>query len=51
MNEGRIEGRVNGAFYELVQYGTVRQSIPLAQAHTDERFKRAITKNGWQELP
>lgn len=49
--EGRIEGRVNGAFYELLQRGEVVQSIPLAQAHADEKFKRAITRNGWEILP
>ena len=49
--KGRIEGRVNGGAYELVQGGAVRQTIPLAQAHADEKFKRAITQNSWQELP
>lgn len=49
--EGRIEGRVNGDFYELVQGGKVRQSMPLAQAHADERFKRAILQNKWMPLP
>ena len=29
---GRIEGRVNGAFYELWQRDELRQSIPLAEA-------------------
>ena len=48
---GRIEGRVNGEVYELVQHGEVRQTIPLAQAHADERFKRAIRQNGWESLP
>lgn len=48
--EGRIEGRVNGDNYELVQKGEVRQSIPLAQAHADERLKRAIEKNRWEPL-
>jgi len=48
---GRIEGRVKGDFYELVQKGEVRQSIPLAEAHADERLKRAITQNGWMPLP
>lgn len=48
---GRIEGRVNGDAYELWQYGALRQSIPLAQVHADERFKRAIVKNGWENLP
>lgn len=49
--EGRIEGRVNGDAYELWQRGELRQSIPLAQAHADERFKRAIVQNGWESLP
>jgi hypothetical protein len=51
VREGRIEGRVNGEFYELVQRGTVRQSIPLAQAHADEKLKKAIQQNGWENLP
>jgi hypothetical protein len=49
--EGRIEGRVNGDAYELVQRGAVRQSIPLAQVHGDERLKRAIHLNKWEPLP
>lgn len=49
--EGRIEGRVNGEVYELVQRGTVRQSIPLAQAHADSRLKATILKNRWEPLP
>lgn len=48
--EGRIEGRVNGGNYELVQKGEVRQLIPLAEAHADERLKRAIEKNRWEPL-
>jgi len=49
---GRIYGRVSadGTAYELVQYGEVRQSMPIAQAHANERFKRAITKNQWERL-
>lgn len=50
MNEGRIMGRVNGGHYELVQKGTVRQRIPLADAHADERLKQAIAKNKWMPL-
>lgn len=49
--EGRIEGRVNGEFYELVQRGEVRQRIPLAEAHADEKLKKAIRQNGWVSLP
>ncbi len=47
---GRIQGRVNGAVYELLQNGTVIDTRPLADAHADEKFKRAIQRNGWQEL-
>lgn len=49
---GRIHGRksVNGAAYELVQFGTVRQTIPIDQAHADERLKAAIEKNKWEPL-
>jgi hypothetical protein len=51
--EGRIEGRVSadGAAYELVQFGTVRQSVPIAEAHADAKLKRAILKNQWESLP
>lgn len=50
--EGRIEGRISadGTAYELVQYGKVKQSIPIAQAHADERLKKAILRNKWEEL-
>ena len=48
----RIEGRKSedGQFYELVQDGTVRQSIPIAQVHADERLKKAIVQNKWGPL-
>lgn len=51
--EGRIEGRVSrdGTAYELWQTGMLRQSIPIAQAHADERLKRAILRNKWESLP
>lgn len=51
--EGRIEGRVSadGTAYELVQFGTVRQSIPIVQAHADARLKQTILKNRWEPLP
>lgn len=51
--EGRIEGRVSedGTAYELWQSGTLRQSIPIAQAHADERLKRTIQRNKWEALP
>lgn len=48
--EGRIEGRVNGAYYELVQRGEVRQRILLTEAHGDERLKKAIKVNNWESL-
>lgn len=53
MRAGRIEGRVSadGRAYELVQFGTVRQSILIASAHADERLKQTIAKNGWEKLP
>lgn len=51
--EGRIEGRVSadGRLYELVQFGAVRQSKSIAEAHADERLKRAIVQNQWEPLP
>lgn len=50
--EGRIHGRksANGAAYELVQFGEVRQSIPIHEVHENERLLQAIKKNGW-EMP
>lgn len=49
--EGRVEGRVSGAFYELVQRGEVRQRFPIAEAQADPKLRAAIRRNGWQELP
>jgi len=50
---GRIEGRVStdGSAYELVQGGVVRQSIPIADAHSDEKLKLTIQRNKWEGLP
>lgn len=50
--EGRIEGAVSadGSAYELRQYGTVIQSIPIAEAHGDERLHAAIKRNKWRGL-
>ena len=50
--EGRISGRVsaNGGAYELVQFGFVRQSIPIAEVHENQKLLEAIKKNGW-EMP
>lgn len=52
-HEGRITGRVStdGQTYELVQNEAVRQSIPIAEAHADERLKRTIDKMKWEPLP
>ena len=51
-HDGRIEGRVseNGAAYELVQFGTVRQSIPIEEVRSNERFRSVIAKHGWEPL-
>jgi len=52
--EGRITGRVsaNGDAYELVQFGTVRQSIPIDEARGNERLRdRAQKTPGWEALP
>ena len=49
--EGRIEGRVNGESYELVQNGAVRRAVPLVIAHADEKLKAAILRNKWEPLP
>jgi hypothetical protein len=51
--EGRVQGRVssNGGAYELVQFGEVRQSIPIAEAYNNQRLQEAIRKNNWQALP
>lgn len=40
----------DGQFYELVQMGTVRQSIPIADAHANERLKITIQRNAWEPL-
>lgn len=45
----RIEGRVNGDTYELVQNGVVRQAIPLAQV--DDKFRATIKRNKWEPVP
>lgn len=44
----RVEGRVNGERYELLQNGVVKQSIPLAQV--DDKLRAAILRNKW-EMP
>ena len=50
--EGRIMGRIsaNGGAYELVQFGSVRQTIPIAEVHENQKLLEAIKKNGW-EMP
>lgn len=50
---GRIYGRISadGTAYELVQYGEVRQSMPIAQVHANERLKWTIHRNQWEPLP
>lgn len=47
--EGRITGRVNGDTYELVQFGEVRVTLPVADI--DDKFRRAIKANGWEAVP
>lgn len=51
--EGRIEGRVSadGRYYQLWQFGEIRQSIPIEEAHASEPLKRAIQRNKWEALP
>lgn len=51
--EGRIEGRLSddGTAYELVQFGSVRQSFALADAYRNDGLKAAIRRNKWQPLP
>lgn len=48
---GRIEGRVSGENYELVQGGEVRQTIPLSQVRGDLKFLAAIKRNAWEQIP
>lgn len=53
-HEGRITGRLSqdGSAYELVQNGSVRQSIPIAEAQANERLRDRIGKmQGWEPLP
>lgn len=45
--EGRIQGRVNGSNYELVQNGDVRVSIPIDEV--DDKMKAAIKRNNWEK--
>ena len=49
-HEGRISGRVSadGQFYELVQNGDVKQSIPIAEAH--EKLQAVIARMKWEPL-
>lgn len=47
----RVEGRVNGDVYELVQGGAVRHSYPVDEARADEKLRRAIQQNAWEPLP
>lgn len=51
--EGRIEGRISadGKHYELVQFGKVYQSMPIAEAHASDKLRAAIQRNKWEELP
>jgi len=51
--EGRIHGRVsdNGGAYELVQFGQVRQSIPIHEAMDNQKLRQAIAVNKWEPLP
>ena len=48
----RIEGRVNGTFYEIVNPdGSVAQQIPLSDAIADPKLAAAIKRNGWEPIP
>lgn len=50
---GRITGRVSddGTAYELWQNGTLRMSIPIAEAHANDKLKASIRRNSWEALP
>lgn len=48
--DGRIEGRVNGDAYELVQHGVVIASYPLEEAKTDAKLQAAIKRNSWERV-
>lgn len=48
---GRIEGRMNGAAYEIKQGDTLMKSIPLAEARGDKKLARAILQNKWEPVP
>lgn len=48
--DGRIEGRVNGGAYELVQGDSVIASYPLEDAKVDTKLQAAIKRNSWQRI-
>lgn len=48
----RIEGRIVGSMYEIVQPGgSVVSQTPLADARKDTKLAAAIKRNGWQDIP
>lgn len=48
---GRVEGRINGDFYEIRQGDWVMKSIPMSEAPADKKLARAIKQNKWEKLP
>lgn len=48
--DGRIEGRVNGDTYELIQHGVVIASFPLEEAKVDPKVQAAIKRNSWEKI-
>lgn len=47
----RIEGKVNGGFYEIAQGGRVISQYPLHEAKSDSKLLAAIKRNSWEEIP
>lgn len=48
----RIEGRIVGSMYEVVQPdGSVISQVPLITARNDAKLAAAIRRNGWQAIP
>ena len=48
----RIEGRIVGSMYEVVQPdGSVISQMPLDIARKDAKLAAAIKRNGWQAIP
>lgn len=46
----RVEGKVVGDRYEVSHDGVLR-TYTLDEARQDKKLRKAIERNGWQQLP